>query len=78
MNRGQPNRLRQVVLPLIAAGGDTVASFLGLAAGYFLRFHTSLGQLGIQVPNATFGLYLPLMAVGVAASDGQFWLPEPL
>ena len=66
MSRGKPNQLRQVILPLISAAGDTVASFTGIAAGYFLRFHTPLGSLGIQVPNATFQLYLPLMAVGVA------------
>lgn len=80
MNRGQPNRLRQVVLPLIAAAGDAVASFLGIATGYFLRFHTPLGHLGIQVPDATFGLYLPLMGVGVAllmVSFGYLNLYDP-
>ncbi|MEZ5275165.1 MAG: sugar transferase [Opitutaceae bacterium] len=72
MSRGKPNQLRQVILPLISAAGDSVASFTGIAAGYFLRFHTPLGSLGIQVPNATFQLYLPLMAVGVALLMASF------
>jgi len=80
MSRGKPNHLRQIILPLIAASGDCVASFAGIAAGYFLRFHTPLGSLGIQVPHATFQLYLPLMGVGVAlllAAFGYLNLYDP-
>lgn len=80
MSRGKSNHLRQIILPLAAAGGDSVASFAGIAAGYFLRFHTPLGSLGIQVPNATFFLYLPLMCVGVVlllASFGYLNVYDP-
>ncbi len=80
MNQGKHNRLRQIVLPSMAAGGDAAASFAGIAAAYFLRFHTPVGNLGIQVPNATFGLYLPLMCVGVGlliVSFGYLNLYDP-
>jgi len=65
-------RIRQVLLPALAAFGDLVASFIGLAAGYALRFHTALGDVGIPVPNATFLLYLPLMGVGVGLLMASF------
>ena len=65
-------RLRQVLLPAMAALGDLLASFTGLAVGYALRFHTILGDVGISVPDATFLLYLPLMCVGVGLLMASF------
>ena len=80
MNARHSIRIRQVLLPALAALGDLLASFTGLAAGYSLRFHTALGDLGIPVPNATFLLYLPLMCVGVVlllASFGYLNVYDP-
>jgi exopolysaccharide biosynthesis polyprenyl glycosylphosphotransferase len=72
VNAPQSIRIRQVLLPALAAFGDLVASFIGLAIGYNLRFHTPLGDVGIPVPNASFHLYLPLMCVGAGLLMASF------
>ena len=64
--------LRDTGLPVILLAGDTVASFAGLALGYWLRYASALGQLGIDVPDASFGRYLPLLFLGVALLVGGF------
>ena len=64
--------LRDTGLPVILLVGDTVASFAGLALGYWLRYASALGQLGIDVPDASFGRYLPLLFLGVALLVGGF------
>lgn len=62
---GLPNtRLRKVILPAALVLGDT--AFAALALGYWLRYASPLGNLGIDVPDATFAAYLPLLLVGVA------------
>jgi exopolysaccharide biosynthesis polyprenyl glycosylphosphotransferase len=63
---------RETVLPLSLLAGDTVVTFGGLALGYWLRYESPLGRIGIDVPNATFRLYLPLLLVGVALLIGAF------
>jgi exopolysaccharide biosynthesis polyprenyl glycosylphosphotransferase len=45
--------------------GDALVAFGGLTAGYGLRYATALGRLGIEVPNARFSAYLPLILLGV-------------
>lgn len=60
------NRLRKVTLPLAQLIGDALVAFGGLAAGYGLRYATLLGRLGIDVPDAHFTDYLPLLLLGVA------------
>ncbi len=44
--------------------GDTLICYLGLTAGYILRFKTSLRQVGIETMAINFELYQPLLWVG--------------
>jgi exopolysaccharide biosynthesis polyprenyl glycosylphosphotransferase len=64
--------VRETVLPLVLLGGDTLVTFAGLSLGYWLRYASPLARLGIDVPNASFGFYLPLLLVGVALLIGAF------
>jgi exopolysaccharide biosynthesis polyprenyl glycosylphosphotransferase len=66
------NSLRETILPLTLLGGDTMVTFAGLALGYWLRYNSRLGALGIDVPDATFTRYLPLLLVGVALLIATF------
>ncbi|MSU47618.1 MAG: exopolysaccharide biosynthesis polyprenyl glycosylphosphotransferase [Opitutus sp.] len=64
--------LRDTILPLTLLGGDTLITFGGLSLGYWLRYVSPLARLGIDVPDATFARYLPLLLVGVALLIGAF------
>jgi exopolysaccharide biosynthesis polyprenyl glycosylphosphotransferase len=66
------NRLRDTAVPLMLLAGDIVVTFGGLSLGYWLRYHSPLGRLGIDVPEAVFTHYLPLLLVGVALLVGAF------
>lgn len=69
--------LRETVVPLALLCGDTLATFAGLALGWWLRYESPVGALGIDVPDAAFARYLPLLLVGVAlllAAFAQFGL----
>jgi exopolysaccharide biosynthesis polyprenyl glycosylphosphotransferase len=69
--------LRQTVVPLALLAGDTVVTFGGVTLAWWLRYESRIGRLGIDVPDATFGRYLPLLLLGVAlliASFAQFGL----
>jgi exopolysaccharide biosynthesis polyprenyl glycosylphosphotransferase len=66
MNGPPSSRLRKVLLPAALVLGDTGFAFAALALGYWLRYASPLGNLGIDVPDATFAAYLPLLLVGVA------------
>ena len=66
MNAPPPTRLRKVLLPAALVLGDTVFAFAALTLGYWLRYASPLGNLGLDVPDATFPAYLPLLLVGVA------------
>ena len=71
------NPLRETILPLTLLAGDIVAAFGGLALGYWFRYESALAHLGIEVPDATFATYLPLLLLGVAlliVSFAQFGL----
>ncbi len=67
-----PSRLRKVVLPGLLVLGDTGVAFGSLALGYVLRYKTPLGGLGIDVPDAAFAAYLPLLLVGTAFLVGAY------
>lgn len=57
--------------------GDTAMTFAGLTLGWWLRYKSPIGRLGLDVPDATFARYLPLILVGVAlllAAFAQFGL----
>lgn len=66
MNAASSTRLRKVILPAALVLGDTLFAFLSLGLGYWLRYHSPVGWLGLDVPNAHFNAYLPLLLVGVA------------
>jgi len=66
------NPLRETTLPALLIGGDTVVAFTGLSLGFWLRYWSPLGVLGIDVPDATYGDYLALLVVGVLFLVGAF------
>jgi exopolysaccharide biosynthesis polyprenyl glycosylphosphotransferase len=72
MPRAAANSLRDTVVPVVLLAGDTLATFGGLSLGYWLRYVSPLARLGIDVPDATFARYLPLLSVGAALLIGAF------
>lgn len=58
--------VRQVVLPAVLLAGDTLVAFAGLSLGYWLRYDTELGRVGLPVPDARYADYLPLLLLGAA------------
>ena len=60
------DRIRSLVLPGVLVLGDTLISFAGLSLGYWLRYVSPVGRLGIEVPDATYVGYLPLLLLGAA------------
>ena len=65
--RTNSSRLRKVVLPAWLVVGDAVMAFAALALAYWLRYESPLRQLAIiDVPDATFRRYVPLLLMGVA------------
>ena len=60
------NTLRETTLPIVLLAGDAATAFAGLTLGYWLRYRTPVGFLGIDVPDASFTAYLPLLLLGVA------------
>jgi exopolysaccharide biosynthesis polyprenyl glycosylphosphotransferase len=72
VSRAPANPLRETVVPLALLAGDTLATFAGLALGWWLRYASPLRRLGLDVPDATFARYLPLLLVGVALLVGAF------
>ena len=46
------NPLRETTLPAALLAGDTVVAFAGLTLGYWLRYNSALGVLGLDVPDA--------------------------
>jgi exopolysaccharide biosynthesis polyprenyl glycosylphosphotransferase len=65
VSRTHSSRLRKVILPAWLVVGDALVAFGGLALGHWLRFATPLSQLGIDVPDAEFARYVPLLLLGV-------------
>src|SRR5436190_2799067 len=72
MHRVRSNDLRDTAAPLALLTGDTLVTFGGLALGYWIRYNSPIGRLGIDVPNAAFGRYLPLLLMGVALLVAAF------
>ncbi|MDO8542545.1 MAG: exopolysaccharide biosynthesis polyprenyl glycosylphosphotransferase [Opitutaceae bacterium] len=61
------SRIRKVILPAWLVIGDTVMAFAALALAYWLRYESPLRQLAlIDVPDAHFLAYIPLLSLGVA------------
>lgn len=59
------NSLRETTLPALVLVGDALAAFGGLTLGYWLRYDSVLGSLGLDVPGARLAAYLPLLLLGV-------------
>jgi len=59
-------RQRKVILPVFLLAGDVLVAFVGLSLGYWLRYATPIGAIGLDVPDATYARYLPLLLLGVA------------
>lgn len=59
-------RLRKVILPAFLVAGDSLVAFVGLSLGYWLRYETPVGSVGLDVPGATYLAYLPLLLLGTA------------
>ena len=72
MPRASSQSLRETVVPLVLVAGDTLVTFAGLALGWWLRYASPIARLGLDVPNAAFPQYLPLLLVGVALLIGAF------
>jgi len=72
VSRAASNSLRETLVPLALLAGDTLATFAGLTLAYWLRYVSPLARVGIDVPDATFARYLPLLLVGVALLVGAF------
>jgi exopolysaccharide biosynthesis polyprenyl glycosylphosphotransferase len=66
MNGPPSTRLRKILLPAALVLGDTLFAFASLTLGYWLRYSSAMSRFGLEVPNATFIAYLPLLLVGVA------------
>jgi exopolysaccharide biosynthesis polyprenyl glycosylphosphotransferase len=65
MPGAKPDNLRETLLPAVMLGGDLVMALAGLTLGWWLRYHSLLGELGLEVPDARFADYLPLLLMGV-------------
>lgn len=65
-------RLRKVILPALLVAGDTFVAFCGLSLGYWLRYETPVGSVGLDVPDATYARYLPLLLLGAAFLVGAY------
>jgi exopolysaccharide biosynthesis polyprenyl glycosylphosphotransferase len=65
-------RLRSTQIPLILLLGDIGFTFGGLVAGWWLRYASRFGRLGLQVNDPSFANYLPLLLVGVALLIAAF------
>jgi exopolysaccharide biosynthesis polyprenyl glycosylphosphotransferase len=70
--RAASNSFRETFVPLALLAGDTLVTFTGLSLGYALRYASPLGRLGLNVPDATFSRYLPLLLLGVTLLIGAF------
>ena len=52
--------------------GDAVFAFLGLSAGFWLRFHTPLRDIGVSGEDTDYFTYLPLLVFGTVFLVGTF------
>ncbi|HUR58389.1 MAG TPA: sugar transferase [Opitutaceae bacterium] len=66
MTRTSSSRLRKVILPAWLLLGDTVVAFAALALAFWLRYYSPLQRFAqIDVPDAHFANYVPLLLLGV-------------
>ncbi len=56
----------------IQLGVGIIICFLGLSAGYWLRFKSPLRHIGVEPGNVSYATYLPLLILGTACMVGSF------
>ncbi len=67
MTRTSSNQLRKVILPAWLVVGDTIVAFASLALAFWLRYESPLRRFAqIDVTDARFLVYAPLLSLGVA------------
>jgi exopolysaccharide biosynthesis polyprenyl glycosylphosphotransferase len=59
------SRLRKVILPAWLVVGDTAVAFAALSLAFWLRYYSPLARFGLDVPQASFADYIPLLLLGV-------------
>jgi exopolysaccharide biosynthesis polyprenyl glycosylphosphotransferase len=52
--------------------GDTFVTIGGLCLGFWIRYESPVGNLGIDVPDAVFTSYVPLLLLGAVLLIGTF------
>ena len=72
MARGAHNRLRDTHIPILLLFGDTFVTFGALCLAFTIRYATPINRLGIEVPNARFIEYLPLLILGATLLIASF------
>lgn len=66
MNSKSSNYSRQIILPGVLALGDVLSAFCGLSVGYWIRYVSPIKGIAVEVEDASYGMYFPLLCVGVA------------
>ncbi|HVZ63800.1 MAG TPA: sugar transferase [Lacunisphaera sp.] len=54
----------QNLLLLLQISGDLLCTYLGMCAGYYLRFETPLRRIGVESTSPSFLTYQPLLVIG--------------
>ena len=76
MSRAIRNPLRETTLPGVLLLGDAAVAFGGLVLGYWLRYRSPLGVLGIDVPDARFE-FGPSVGAYAEGTLGQYLVVLP-
>ena len=72
VSRSSSHSSREVLIPLVLTLGDMAVTFGALALSWWLRYASPVGRLGLDVPDATFRRYLPLLLAGVGLLIAAF------
>jgi len=72
MKRPSSNALRETTLPIALLAGDAAVTFGALSLSWWLRYVSPVGSIGLEVPDATYRAYLPLIGVGLALLMAAF------
>lgn len=65
------NQSRRSLLVLLLFG-DLLVCLTGLSLAYWIRYESSLKEFGLDVPNASYAIYLPLIWLGALFFVGSF------
>lgn len=70
-DRYRSGATRRSLLALLLVG-DLAVCLAGLSLAYWIRYESPLKGFGVDVPNATYGTYLPLIWLGALFFVGSF------